>query len=290
MGRQFKRIYELVITPEEGEERTITGLRINFDITKNVLSLPNVCRITIANANNDTLSTLQKKYTRITLRAGYDGNIALLFKGDVRNVFQSKPANERLLTVFAADGEKSYQNAIFNKSFSPNIAVGTALEEIMKTFEGVTIGSFQDLPSVADKLRGQSLSGSSKDLMDEFANEYKFDWSIQDGESVIISKDKILNIDEAVVLTSATGMIGSPIITEIGANVIALLNPLLLPNTAFRIESILADSQVKDLNTKRAKRTTAEGLYKIQEVKFKGDSREGDWIALLKGKTLDGFN
>ena len=122
--------------------------------------------------------------------------------------------------------------------------------------------------------------------MDEFANEYKFDWSIQDGESVIISKDKILNIDEAVVLTSATGMIGSPIITEIGANVIALLNPLLLPNTAFRIESILADSQVKDLNTKRAKRTTAEGLYKIQEVKFKGDSREGDWIALLKGKTV----
>ena len=36
------------------------------------------------------------------------------------------------------------------------------------------------------------------------------------------------------------------------------------------------------------KRTTAEGTYKIQEVTFKGDSREGDWVSSVKGRIVNG--
>lgn len=286
MARQYKRVYELTVIPPGGEARVIKGLRVNFEITKSILSFPNLARITLYNPNQDTLSALEEKYTRIVLNAGYEGNLRLLFKGDVRNVFQTKKGRDRLLTIYSGDGEKSWQNATFNKTLSENLSLRSAIEEVLKTFSDVNIGTLQGLPQVADKIQGQVLSGSSKDIMDNFAEEYSLSWSIQDGEIVITPEQEPLEGDEAVLVTASTGMIGSPTVTEIGADVTTLLNPRLLPNRAFFIESLNADVTIGNLFFRNIKRTTAEGLYKIQEVVFRGDSRDGDWLSSVKGRII----
>jgi len=286
MARQYKRVYELTVIPPGGEARIIKGLRVNFEITKSILSFPNLARITLYNPNQDTLSALEEKYTRIVLNAGYEGDLRLLFKGDVRNVFQTKTGRDRLLTIYSGDGEKSWQNATFNKTLSESLSVSSAIQEVLKTFSDVNIGTLQGLPQVADKMRGQVLSGSSKDIMDNFAEEYGFSWSIQDGEIIITPEQEPLEGDEAVLVTAATGMIGSPTVTEIGADVTTLLNPRLLPNRAFFIESLNAEVTIGNLFFRNVKRTTAEGLYKIQEVVFRGDSRDGDWLSSVKGRII----
>ena len=286
MARQYKRVYELTVIPPGGEARIIRGLRVNFEITKSILSFPNLARITLYNPNQDTLSALEEKYTRIVLNAGYEGDLRLLFKGDVRNVFQTKTGRDRLLTIYSGDGEKSWQNATFNKTLSENLSIKSAIEEVLKTFSDVNIGTLQGLPQVADKLRGQVLSGSSKDIMDNFAEEYGFSWSIQDEEVIITPDQEPLEGDEAVSVTAATGMIGSPTITEIGVDVTTLLNPRLLPNRGFIIESLNADVAIGNLFFRNIKRTSAEGLYKIQEVIFRGDSRDGDWLSSVKGRII----
>jgi len=211
-----------------------------------------------------------------------------LFKGEVSNVSQNKQGVDRLITIFAGDGEKDWQNATFNRTFTENVTVSSAIEDVLKTFKDVTIGSIEGLPQVADKLRGQSLSGSSKDILDGFGDEYGFDWSIQDGEVVITPIDSPLQGDEAVLVNAATGMIGSPTVTEIGADVITLLNPRLLPNRAFKVESVNADIQLGNLFFRNIKKTTAEGTYKIQEAIFKGDSRDGEWTSSVKGRIING--
>ena len=254
--------------------------------SSDLLSFPNLARITLYNPNQDTLSALEEKYTRIVLNAGYEGDLRLLFKGDVRNVFQTKTGRDRLLTIYSGDGEKSWQNATFNKTLSESLSVSSAIQEVLKTFSDVNIGTLQGLPQVADKLRGQVLSGSSKDIMDNFAEEYGFSWSIQDGEIIITPEQEPLEGDEAVLVTAATGMIGSPTITEIGVDVTTLLNPRLLPNRAFIIESLNADVAIGNLFFRNIKRTSAEGLYKIQEVAFRGDSRDGDYISSVKGRII----
>lgn len=287
VARQYKRAYNLTILPTDGEARIIKDLRINFEITKSIISFPNLCKLVIYNPNRDTLSSLQKKFTKITLNAGYEGNIRLLFKGEIRNVFQSKIGVDRLITIYAGDGERDWQNATFNKTFSETVAVNIAIEEVIKSFKEVTRGTIEGLPQTADKLLGQTLSGSSKDILDQFADEYGFDWSIQDGELIITPIDSPLEGDEAVLINAVTGMLGSPTVTEIGADVTTLLNPNLLPNRAFKIESINADVQLGNLFFRNVKRTSAEGTYKIQEVMFKGDSREGDWSSSVKGKILN---
>jgi len=286
MARQYKRVYELTVIPPGGEARIIKGLRVSFEITKSILSFPNLARITLYNPNQDTISALEEKYTRIVLNAGYEGDLRLLFKGDVRNVFQTKTGRDRLLTIYSGDGEKSWQNATFNKTLSENLSIKSAIEEVLKTFSDVNIGTLQGLPQVADKLRGQVLSGSSKDIMDNFAEEYGFSWSIQDEEVIITPDQEPLEGDEAVSVTAATGMIGSPTITEIGVDVTTLLNPRLLPNRGFIIESLNADVAIGNLFFRNIKRTSAEGLYKIQEVIFRGDSRDGDWLSSVKGRII----
>ena len=288
MARQFKRVYDLTIIPVDGESRVIKDLRVNFEITKSILSFPNLCRLNIYNPNADTLAALQKKYTKIIINAGYQGDIRLLFKGEVRNVFQNRSGVDRIITVYAGDGERDWQNATFNKTFTENVSISSAIQEVLKSFEEVTVGVVNGLPQVADKLRGQTLSGSSKDILDNFADEYGFTWSIQDGEVVITPVESPLEGTEAVLINAATGMIGSPTLTEIGADVTTLLNPRLLPNKAFKIESIVADIQLGNLFFREVSKTTAEGTYKIQEVTFKGDSREGEWVSSVKGRRIDG--
>lgn len=288
MSRQYKRVYELTIIPTDGEARIIKNLRVNFEITKSVLSFPNLAKITIYNPNSDTIVALQKKFTKITFNAGYEGDMRLLFKGTLRNIFQGKTSTDKTITIYAGDGEKDWQNASFNKTFTENISVSQAIQDILKTFKEATIGSLEGLPTIADKLRGQTLSGSSKDLLDKFADEYGFNWSIQDNEVIITPVEQPIQGDEAVLITAATGMLGSPTITEIGADVTTLLNPRLLPNRAFKIESVGADVQMGNLFFRQVKKTNAEGVYKIQEVSFRGDSREGDWLSAVKGRTING--
>lgn len=287
MARQYKRVYDLTIIPPDGEARIIKGLRINFEITKSLLSFPNVARLSLYNPNQETLSALQQRYTRIILNAGYEGSSRLLFKGEVRNVFQNKQGRDRVITVYSGDGEQSWQNASFNKTFTENLSIQVAIEEVLKTFSDVTIGPIQGLPQDADKLRGQTLSGSSKDIMDMFGQEYGFNWSIQDGEITIVPDKEPLEGDEAVVVNLATGMIGSPIITERGVDVVTLLNPRFAPNRAFIVESVNAEVAIGNLFFRNIKRTNGEGLYKIQEVTFQGDSRQGDWLSLVKGISIN---
>lgn len=286
MARQFNRIYELTIIPPNGESRVIRNLRINFEITKSVLSYPNLAKVVLYNLNDDSLAALQTKFTKVILNAGYKGNIRLLFKGDVRNVFQVKNGVDRVVTFYAGDSERSWQNANFNKTFTDSATVQSVVKDVISSFKDIAVGVVEGLPNIADKLSGQSLSGSSKDVMDNLASEYGFNWSIDDGEINVVPIETPIRVDQAVLVNSATGMIGSPTITEIGADVTTLLNPIMMPNTAFKIESLGSEVQLGNLFFRNVKRTSAEGLYKIQEVIFKGDSREGEWTSSVKGRSL----
>ena len=288
MSRQYKRAYELTITTDTGESKTIKGLRVVFEITKSLLSFPNLAKIEIYNPNSNTISLLQRKFTKIVLNAGYEGNIKLLFVGDIRNVFQNKRGVDRIVTIYAGDGERDYQNAVFNKTFTENISIKSAINEVMRTFKEVTIGAIEGVPDINDRLRGQTLSGSSKEILNKFADEYGFDWSIQNNEVIITPFEDALTSSEAVLVNAATGMIGSPVITEIGVDVTTLLNPALLPNGSFVVQTISSDIQLGNLFFRNVSRTNGEGAYKIQEAIFKGDSHDGEWTSTAKGRLLSG--
>ena len=286
MARQFKRVSELIVTPPDGPSRVISGLKISFVINKSVISTPNLAQITVHNPNDETLSTMQRKFTRVTFNAGYVGNKRLLFTGQIRNVLQGRAATERTATIYSGDGQQAWQNARINKTYAPNVNMKTVIRDLISTFTGTTEGDLEGIPNVPDKLLGQTYSGSSKDVLDELATEYGFDWSIQDGVVVTTPKNSGLTSTQAVLINRQTGMLNSPTLTEIGADVTTLLNPLLLPNTLFRIESQGTNVAIGNLNFRELPRTKAEGLYKVLSVEFKGDNRQGDWTSTVVGRRV----
>ncbi len=285
MSRQFDRSYSLIIS-NSSRAKTISGLRVTFEITKSLHSFPNLAKIEIYNPNEDTLSLLQEKYVEVVFNAGYKGNERLLFKGQVRNVLQRSVPPDNIVTIYSGDGELDWQNSTFNKTLSENIAIKQVVEEIAATFTNSTVGTLQGLDSPANKFRGQTLSGSSKHILDTLAEDYGFQWSIQDGELITVPNQESLSDADAVLINNSTGMIGSPTVTELGVNVTTLLNPELLPNRAFKVESSSADVAIGGIQFRDIKRTSGEGIYKTFQVVFNGDTHGNNWFSTAEGRIV----
>lgn len=287
MAKQFLRKYSLVITGSSGIVRTIEELRISFEITKSILSFPNIAKISIYNVNSETLALLQDRFTKIILNAGYEFNTKMIFSGEIRNTFQSKKDVDRITTVYAADGQKDWENSIFNGTFSEDISNRSIINKVIETFKETSVGIIKGISNSNTDLLGESLSGSSATIMDTLSEKLGVNWSIQDNEINVIPLDESLDQNNIVVVNGVTGMIGSPTITEIGADVTTLLNPDLLPERAFEIQSINTEVAIGNLFFRELPRTTAAGFYKVQEVIFRGDSRDGEWLSSVKGRTLN---
>lgn len=286
MSRQYKRKYSLTIS-DGSRTKTIENLRLSFSVLKSLLSFPNIAELNLYNPNDDTLAMLQTRFATISLNAGYEGNIRLIFTGQIRNVFQRAVTPDNVVQIFAADGEQDWQNSIFNKTLSDNVAIKQVVQEIAASFENTLLGTLQGLEAPADKLRGQTLSGSSKDILDTLAEDYGFQWSIQDGNLITVPNEQVLDDEDAVLINKTTGMIGSPTITELGVNVTTLLIPEILPNRAFKVESSSAEVNIGGVQFREIKRTSGEGFYKTFQVIFSGDTHGPNWFAIAEGRSVN---
>ena len=284
MTKQFKRQYTLTIVPPEGEARTIRELEIVFEIKKTLYGYPNLATIKLYNPNIHTLNALRRKYTQIILNVGYNDDLRLAFKGDIRNVTQGKTSNTRVVTIFAGDGARAFNNSIFNKTFDVGISTQDILKEVIGSFTGLVAGDLSGVPAVSDKKDGLTLSGQSSRIMDDLSREYNSDWSIQDGVVNVLPRGKTITGQEVIIVNPRTGMIGSPSVTNYGANVTTLLNTQLVPGALFSIQATGADVQIGNLFFRTEKvRTDATGYYKVRAVDLKGNSRKGDWFSVVEG-------
>ena len=287
MAKLFNRKYELIIIPPEGDVRTITDLKLTFSITKTLFGVPNKGQLKLYNPNEATEAALRERFTQVILNAGYGTDLRLIFKGDVKNITQAKTSVDRVITVFAGDGSRGYEQSTFSKTFDSGVDVRSIVTEVVDSIKDVALGEITGIPANRDKPNGLTLDGQSSHLLDELAAEYNSQWSIQDGVVNFIPVNSTLLDTEAVLINPTTGMIGSPRITERGADVTTLLNNQLTPGGRFIIEASGADVQLGDLNFRTNNvRTNATGLYKALSVTLTGDSRGGPWQSELEGERI----
>lgn len=283
---QYKRSYTLSIQPPNEDVIFITGNRINFEISKSLDGIPNKAHIQIHNLSGNTLSYIQKKRSRITLSAGYEGAEKVIFKADIRNVYQVKTGVETIVHIFAGNAQRSWENAFINKTFSENVSIAQIVRDVVASFgEQISSDNLEAVPALTDKIRGLSLSGNSHKILDQLGEEYGFEWSIQDEELIVTEAEPQLVVEDAFLINSVTGMIDSPVITEIGVDVTTLLNPSYLPHGVFKVESVFGDLQLANLFFREVnrERTRGEGFYQIREVTHSGDTYGDKWYSSLRG-------
>jgi hypothetical protein len=320
-GQQFGRKAQLVLIPNNANSSNPTNsagtvtfktatplpaidlsdLHFTFEVVAADTEHPNLLTCRVYNLGDKTVETLIKEYSRVVLQAGYeDGNYGVIFRGDVAQYKVGKENNvDGYLDILAGDGDLAY-----NFGFcSFNIPAGATDAQIV-----AAIGASANIPVSPDGLtflasatggtiqnpRGQVAFGLARTFLRDIAKSNYCRWSIQNGQIVMIPLDGYLP-GEAVVINSATGMVGVPEANGDGVKVRCLLNPKIQIGQRIHInQKDVAYTQINNLfypnyasQPTLTANVTRDGFYRVMVAEHSGDTRGQDWYTDLICLAID---
>lgn len=286
MARQYLRSVNLIVGNELSTQipnaLSITDLRMTFHIEKDILGLPNRAKIQIWNLSKQTRLRIEKFFTKIILNAGYVGDTGLIFTGNITNVFHIREGVDIITEIYAADGFMAYKTGIFNKTYSPGASPISVTNDIIGSFPGITKGQILGIPSSSNNLMGATYSGSSVDVLNQHTREYSTRWTIQNEVlSIFPVMGSLSNVTR--ILSAVTGMIGSPTITEIGANAKVLLDREILPGSQFKIDSTMPQVRLGEYYFPNVSPTIGTGTYRVNKIIHSGDTHSDLWETQIEG-------
>lgn len=296
--RQWKRRAQVVIG-KKGSGLLVENLRIQFEVSKTVESAPNVAVIKIFNLNPANEAKIKNEFDEVILNAGYEGALRLVFRGNIKHVYRYREKADYITEIEAGDGDKDYRSAVMNETLAAGTTNAQLVDRAVGSFKG-TGGTTKGAVQINDRarLRGKVISGNTRDVLHDVARESGANWSIQDGQLVIVKTNAVLP-DEAIVITAETGMLGAPEINDKGIAVKCLMNPQLRVNGAIKLDNNgIKAKRVKaqTLGTRYEKeasdpkepvRLDPDGIYKVLKLTHKGDTRGQDWLSEIECIGLD---
>lgn len=244
----------------------ITGLRIQFRVTKTAAPEPNTAEIVVTNLSATTRAQMRSRGARVILEAGYGDRTEVLFTGDSRRVAQVRRGVDWESRIECGDGERAYAGAVVNESFGPGVKPADVMRRLASSL-GVGVGNAVERLGKGDLsgaftefTQGVTLSGKSRTEMDRLTGALGLTWSIQNGELVVLKPGEATE-DEAVVLSSATGLLGSP---EVGEEGVVKARSLLIPGLRPKRRVLLVSDAV-------------DGVYVVSKATFVGDTHGQSW-------------
>lgn len=244
--------------------KSIEGLRVKFEIERTKEKFVNKATISIYNMSKDSQALCERKNLVLLLSAGYDGAVEDVFSGDVARPITKQEGADTITTFEVGDGEKAYKEAKIDTSFKEGTSLKDMFLDVAKSF-GQQIKDLSQLP--ADKIiNGFTASGPSRNVMDDLARKSGLDWSIQDGAIQLTKKGKSTN-EEAVLLSSGSGLIGKPMKKDDSYEFISLMKPKIKP-----CRKVVVDSP------------SVKGTFVCEKVVIKGDTHDKDWFSVIEAK------
>jgi hypothetical protein len=300
MSRNWIRKWSLTVGGSAGG-LDLSAMRIKFEIHHMTTQSPNTLIARVYNLSKTTAKIIQNEFTTVQLSAGYEDNIGLIFKGDIKQKITGRETpTETYIDIIAADFDAAYTLA----TVQTTLAAGStprdhwnAVLTQMKPF-GVTEGYVS--PGILDQPkypRAVTLYGMAREVLRTLARTANANWSIQSGKLNMVSKTSSIP-GNAVVLNSATGLIGLPTETITGIMVRALINPNFKVDTILQIDQASIDrAQLTQLGTSGAQQLgtlggtgpdgkqiqgtlgTGDGFYRVLYIDWNGDNRGTSWYA-----------
>ena len=311
--RQYKRAVEIVVGKEGkglifGHGDANRRLRVVFEVTKTLASEPNEAIVKIYNLNEQHYSALKNEYEDLLLNAGYEGNMQLLFRGNIRHVDRYRDGLDWITEIDCGDGDKDFRKAIMNTTLAAGTSDQQLVDKAIGSFSTTKKGYTKGVKS-AKRTRGKVVSGNTRTVLNDIARQHGATWSIQDGKLQIVETDGVLDT-EAIVLNWNTGLLEPPKQTEQGIDVKCLLNPFMQINGRVKLDNAAIrahkekerDEHKKTAEGKKQKKvekkedkkettnkTDPDGVYKIYKIKHSGDTHGtgGDWISEVSSVSMD---
>lgn len=290
---QYLRKCTLIVFGQDRNGLDLSKLRIKFSVKRSDTMTPNVADIRVYNLALETALQIRKEFTKVILQAGYDGNYGVIFSGNIKQVILGREsATDTFIDIIAGDGDHAYNFAVVATTLSKGSKqadqVGAAIQSM--TPKGVTAGHLGEFPTEALP-RGKTMWGNARNYLRDAALTSDKSWSIQDEKVTFIPKKSYLP-GERVILTSKTGMIGTPEQTNEGVNVKCLLNPVIAIGGRVQIDNKSIQEFKIDLSVPNSPANippplTADGVYYVLVVQHSGDTRGRDWYTSLVCLNID---
>ncbi len=289
-GRHYLRKCSLVVADAAGAGTELSELRTIFDVRAFDFQSPNTAVITVYNLSPDIGKKLQKEGTRVILKAGYESaDYGIIFSGQIKQFRTGRvDPTTTFFEIRAQDGDVAYNVSTINVTLAAGSTAEDALAAVLDALKpyNVTRGFIGTLPPDRS-IRAQVFSGMTRDVLRDLSQTWGMTWSIQGGKLTILPLTGRALPGDAIVLTSASGLIGRPEQTIDGIKARALLNPELVAGRTVRIDNTsitrgqynlayLGDLQNEMLNQVRV---TEDGIYRVISVDYTGDTRGQDWYA-----------
>jgi len=285
--RQYIRACSLIVFGKDLDGLDLSELRIKFSVKRSDTITPNTADIRVYNLEPNTAKRIQKEFKTVILQAGYEGNYGVIFKGNIKQVIIGREsATDTFIDIIAGDGDRAYNFAVVNSTLAAgssqldqvNAAVGAMGQK------GTTAGYLGEFPP--EKLpRGKVMYGNARNYLRNSAQTTDKTVSIQDEKVTFVSKKSYLP-GQAVVLTSKTGMIGTPQQTNEGVNVKNLLNPKINVGTRVKIDNASIERFKINLSVPNSPANipaplSADGTYYVLVAEHQGDTRGVEWYTTL---------
>lgn len=280
---QFIRKCQLLVSNKAGKALDLSLLKIKFQVKMTGTATPNTADIRVYNISQDTAFQIQKEFTRVALQGGYNSNFGLVFEGSIKQVIVSREfATDSYIDIIAGDGDIAYNFAIVNRTLAAGSQqidqVNTAAASMNK-IGGTNLSPPTNMPTT-QLPRAKVMYGPAKKYMKNVGKNSRHSWSIQNGTIQFVPINGFLK-GEAVVLTSKTGMIGTPQQTNIGVNAKCLMNPLIRVGGRVKIDNKSIEGYKINLAVPGSPANTpapltADGTYYVWTIAHSGDTRGND--------------
>lgn len=281
--RLYLRDCRLIVSGEQGDGLDLSDLRVTFEITKGEDETPNAATIKVYNLAMDTRRQLRQEFKRVILQAGYKEKTGVIFDGTITQVADGQDGVDRVLTIYASDGDTAYNWAVV----STTLAAGSTPADHVAACQnamgahGVTGGHQSGLAEVRLP-RAKVMHGPARKHLRSVTRQDNCAWSIQDGKLQIL-KHTQMTPNEAYELGSGTGLIGAAtqnndgiharclIISDItiGSRVVINQKDVLEGERKTPKQGAKDDGKLADI--------AADGAYKVVKAKYSGDTDGSDW-------------
>ncbi|WP_312210528.1 baseplate hub protein [Pseudescherichia sp.] len=295
MAQNWMRHFELQLADKDGEWIDFSEFKVFFTCNWYNSSMPRTAEVKIYNLKAETVSRIAgKAFTRIRIVAGYDGiapdvaassvgqarevnaaavgqsdgrNYGMIFSGEISATQTGREEKETLSTwvqIKATDSDK----ALITTTTARTLSAGYTPEDIdrllMKDFsvDGITEGLKPKMPTTVYP-RGRVLFGMTRHLMDNLAAQCTATWQFVDGKRQMIADHEYVH--EAILLSSTTGLIGSPTAIDDGIKVKMLINPNIRMMGLVQLDQHIPFPAVPN------------GVYSVREILYTGDTRGQQW-------------
>lgn len=304
MANQWIRKANLIVsTGTNGLD--LSQMHFKFHTNASDQQNPNTLYVRVYNLSQQTAnSLLVGEFQTVTLQAGYEnGNFGMIFQGTIKQTAAGRERNvDSYVDIWAADGDEWYNFSVINRTLAAGHTPKDVLDAItqFQSENGVAPIKYADDVTgliagaglgTAQAIRGKVLFGMARDYAQDWARKYKYSWSIQNGQFVLVKQDGY-RPGQAVELSSSTGLIGVPEATNGGVRVRALLNPLIRIGCLVHIAQddinrITYQQQGLTYAPATAVLATKEGYYRVMVAEFSGDTRGQEWYVDLICLAID---